>query len=76
MTSSALLTNLLLGPGKLTSTVSSPIRVHGVKKVPARRAPSLGEHNEAVLNELGFNAGDIDGLLSSGALGKMKKEQW
>src|SRR4051812_43596348 len=26
--------------GKLTSTVSSPIQVHGVAKVPARRAPS------------------------------------
>ena len=57
-------------PGKLTSTISSPIQVHGVKKVPARRAPSLGEHNEAVLQELGFGASDIDALLSSGALGK------
>ena len=25
--------------GKLTSTISSPIQVHGVAKVPARRAP-------------------------------------
>ena len=57
-------------PGKLTSTISSPIQVHGVKKVSARRAPSLGEHNEAVLQELGFGASDIDALLSSGALGK------
>src|ERR1700676_2950878 len=28
--------------GKLTSTISSPIRVHGVAKVPAKRAPELG----------------------------------
>src|ERR1700758_3703297 len=41
--------------GKLTSTVSSPIQVHGVAKVPARRAPALGEHTETVLQELGFN---------------------
>src|SRR5499426_1053022 len=32
--------------GKLTSTISSPIQVHGVAKVPARRAPNLGEHTE------------------------------
>src|ERR1700743_17286 len=30
---------------KLTSTISSPIQVHGVTKVPARRAPGIGEHN-------------------------------
>src|SRR5437868_5429891 len=40
--------------GKLTSTISSPIQVHGVVKVPARRAPALGEHNEEILKQLGF----------------------
>jgi crotonobetainyl-CoA:carnitine CoA-transferase CaiB-like acyl-CoA transferase len=58
-------------PGKLTSTISCPIQVHGVKKVAARRAPELGEHNESVLRELGFNATDVAALLSSGALGKV-----
>jgi crotonobetainyl-CoA:carnitine CoA-transferase CaiB-like acyl-CoA transferase len=62
-------------PGKLTSTISSPIQVHGVKKVSARRAPDLGEHNESVLKELGFSASDIGALLSSGALGKVKEQQ-
>src|SRR5439155_2353751 len=38
--------------GKLTSTISSPIQVHGVAKVPAKRAPALGEHNEEVLQQL------------------------
>ena len=61
-------------PGKLTSTVSSPIQVHGVKKESARRAPGLGEHNESVLAELGFSAGDIGTLRSSGALGKVKEQ--
>lgn len=60
-------------PGKLTSTISSPIQVHGVSKVSARRAPSLGEHNEGVLKELGFSASDIVALESSDALGKMKE---
>src|SRR6476469_6824421 len=31
--------------GMLTSTISSPIPVHGVSKRSARRAPGLGEHN-------------------------------
>ena len=35
--------------GKLTTTISSPIQVHGVAKRPAKRAPELGEHNEEVL---------------------------
>ena len=53
--------------GTLTSTISSPIQVHGVSKVPARRAPTLGEHNEEVLKELGFSASEIKGLGASTA---------
>src|SRR4029077_16675050 len=56
--------------GKLTSTISSPIQVHGVTKVRAKRAPSLGEHNEEVLQQLGFNATEIDALHTSGAVPK------
>src|ERR1700758_1724713 len=52
---------------KLTSTISSPIQVHGVTKVPARRAPGIGEHNEEVLKELGFTTDDIAALRASGA---------
>jgi formyl-CoA transferase len=59
--------------GKLTSTISSPIQVHGVAKEPARRAPDLGEHNDVVLRELGFDADDIDGLRASGAVPKAKQ---
>jgi crotonobetainyl-CoA:carnitine CoA-transferase CaiB-like acyl-CoA transferase len=59
--------------GKLTSTISSPINVHGVAKVPAKRAPALGEHNEAVLTELGFSASEVDGLRESGAVPKAKE---
>src|SRR5207253_6692924 len=39
--------------GKLKFTISSPIQMHGVTKVPARRAPALGEHNEAILEQRG-----------------------
>ena len=53
---------------KLTSTISSPIQVHGVAKVPARRAPGIGEHNDEVLKELGFTSDDITGLRASATI--------
>jgi crotonobetainyl-CoA:carnitine CoA-transferase CaiB-like acyl-CoA transferase len=58
--------------GKLTSTISSPIQVHGVTKIAARRAPELGEHNDEILKDLGFDAKTIDGLRASGAVPKAK----
>ena len=54
--------------GKLTLTVSSPIQVHGVTKRTARRAPELGEHNDEILKDLGFDAKTIDSLRVSGAV--------
>jgi len=61
--------------GKLTSTVSSPIQVHGVAKTVARRGPALGEHNEEVLAELGFDAKDIEGLHATGAVPRAKEHK-
>jgi crotonobetainyl-CoA:carnitine CoA-transferase CaiB-like acyl-CoA transferase len=54
--------------GNLTSTISSPMQVHDVAKAPARRAPGLGEHNDEVLKELGFDEQAIAGLHASGAV--------
>jgi formyl-CoA transferase len=59
--------------GKLTSTISSPIKVHGVTKAPARRAPGLGEHTEEILGELGFDAKSIESFRESGAVPKAKE---
>jgi crotonobetainyl-CoA:carnitine CoA-transferase CaiB-like acyl-CoA transferase len=53
----------------LKFTVSSPMQVHDVVKVPARRAPEIGEHNEEILDELGFNANEVESLRVGGALG-------
>jgi len=59
----------LEGAGEnLKLTVSSPIQVHGVTKVPSRRANEIGEHNEEVLTELGFGAVEIDRLRTSGVV--------
>jgi crotonobetainyl-CoA:carnitine CoA-transferase CaiB-like acyl-CoA transferase len=59
--------------GKLKSTISSPIQVHGVAKVPAKRAPTIGEHNEQVLEQLGFSVAEVDALRASGAVPDAKE---
>ena len=58
----------LEGAGTLARTISSPFKVHGVDKAPARRGPGLGEHNDEVLGELGFDAKSIASLRASGAI--------
>jgi len=55
--------------GNLNFTISSPIQLHGVAKVPAKRAPEIGEHNDEILKELGFGANEIESLHASGTLG-------
>jgi crotonobetainyl-CoA:carnitine CoA-transferase CaiB-like acyl-CoA transferase len=55
--------------GNLEFTIGSPMQVHGVAKVPAKRAPEIGEHNEEILKDLGFDANEIEGLRGSGVLG-------
>ena len=49
-------------------TVSSPFHIDGVDKVPARRAPAVGQHSEAVLREAGYAADDIARLRGLGVL--------
>jgi formyl-CoA transferase len=59
---------------KLKFTVSSPLKVHDVQKMPARRAPELGEHNDELLKELGFTQNDIVGFRSSGTIPNILQE--
>jgi crotonobetainyl-CoA:carnitine CoA-transferase CaiB-like acyl-CoA transferase len=59
--------------GDLNFTISSPIQVHDVAKVPAKRAPEIGEHNDQVLKELGFDSAQIDSLRASGTIPKEKR---
>ncbi|MER8571342.1 CoA transferase [Mesorhizobium sp. M1409] len=56
--------------GNLNLTISSPLQVHGVTKASARRAPELGEHNEEILEQLGFGTSEIDALRISGTVPK------
>jgi formyl-CoA transferase len=43
-------------------TVSSPFHIAGETKVAPRRAPSIGQHNDAVLREAGYSADEIERL--------------
>jgi formyl-CoA transferase len=58
----------LEGVSGLEYTVNSPITLRGMSKVPAKRAPELGEHNDEVLAELGFSTEEIEGLRATGAI--------
>jgi len=49
-------------------TVSSPFQLDGEAKVAPRRAPSLGQHSEAVLREAGYAANEIGRLRELGVL--------
>ena len=59
--------------GKLASTISSPLRLFGVDKVSAKRAPQIGEHSDEILRQLGFNSAEIDNLHESGTIPKAKE---
>ncbi|MFD1312337.1 CoA transferase, partial [Streptomyces kaempferi] len=58
----------LEGVEGLTETISSPVNLRGVPKVPAKRAPDLGEHNDEILGELGFGPVEIAELRTQGAI--------
>ena len=46
----------------MSYTVNNPITLRGLARVPSRRAPEHGEHNDEVLAQLGFSADDIVAL--------------
>ena len=50
-------------------TVMTPFHIDGIEKIPARRAPSVGEHNEAVLREAGYSGDDVARLRGLGVIG-------
>lgn len=50
-------------------TVSSPFWLAGQDKVTPRRAPEVGEHNDAVLHGAGYTPDDIAGFRAAGVIG-------
>jgi crotonobetainyl-CoA:carnitine CoA-transferase CaiB-like acyl-CoA transferase len=59
--------------GNMTSTISSPIQVHDVSKVPAKRAPEIGEHNDEILKELGFDPKAIEAFHANGTVPAVRR---
>ncbi|HTO69465.1 MAG TPA: CaiB/BaiF CoA-transferase family protein [Myxococcota bacterium] len=58
------------GPGVRPGlrTVDSPIHLEGATKVPATRAPELGEHGREILTDLGYTKERIDALVKAGVV--------
>ena len=50
-------------------TVSSPFWLDGQDKVTPRRAPQVGEHDEAVLQSAGYTAAEIAQFRAAGVIG-------
>jgi crotonobetainyl-CoA:carnitine CoA-transferase CaiB-like acyl-CoA transferase len=51
--------------GKL-QFVGGPVRYDGLAKEPSTPPPLVGEHSAAILEELGYDRTDIDGLIAQG----------
>jgi crotonobetainyl-CoA:carnitine CoA-transferase CaiB-like acyl-CoA transferase len=56
------------GADDLDYTVNNPITLRGLARVPSRRAPEHGEHNDEVLGQLGFSVEDIARLREQKAI--------
>jgi crotonobetainyl-CoA:carnitine CoA-transferase CaiB-like acyl-CoA transferase len=75
-----LLANQILVPiaergGGVTMTVDSPVVIKESPKVAPRVAPELGEHTDEVLEELGFDAAQIDELRATGAIPRLTSQR-
>ncbi|MEV8562856.1 CoA transferase [Streptomyces sp. NPDC051917] len=58
----------LEGVSGLDYTVNSPVNLRGVPKVPAKRAPDLGEHNDEILAELEFSPAETARMRALGTI--------
>ena len=50
-------------------TVSSPFWIAGEDKMPAKRAPEVGQHSDVVLADAGYGAEEIKAFRSKGVIG-------
>ena len=60
--------------GRAARMIANPIRLSGVS-LPQRAAPRMGEHNEALLQEAGFDAAQIRKLRDLGVIAAMSSAE-
>ena len=48
--------------------INDPVNVQGIRKMGAKRAPNMGEHNEEILSDLGFSSDEINALAAKGII--------
>ncbi len=56
------------GDGSTFSSPASPIRFPGTDDGPKGPSPRVGQHSRAVLDQLGYTVGEIDGLFEKGVV--------
>ena len=54
-----------IGDAKVAAT---PVKLHGTPGTVRKRAPTLGEHNDEILSELGYSPAEIEDLRKSGTV--------
>ena len=53
---------------KNLKTVAPPLNIEDVKRVPAKKAPKLGEHSKQILSEIGYSIQEIRQLKRNGVI--------
>jgi crotonobetainyl-CoA:carnitine CoA-transferase CaiB-like acyl-CoA transferase len=59
----------------IVEMLALPITFGGTPASYRRAAPRLGEHTSEILNEFGFTAADIDGLMAAGVVAGLNTEK-
>ena len=54
--------------GSALKTVSNPLTVEGAQKTTPKMAPAVGQHNDEILRELGYDDAQIAALRAAGVM--------
>ena len=53
---------------EMKNLIKHPLNIEGLPRVPHRRAPTLGEHTQEILKEIGYSQEEIARLQKKGAV--------
>lgn len=54
--------------GEATLTIAAPFKIEGAPAATPRRGPTIGQHNQSVLEAAGYSAAEIAGLRARGVI--------